>query len=260
MRRLSRLGRIEYPHRFATPARNAGLPNIERDALAFDGLVDHAYLTSVLTGIGTRYHVAIKLASAMDEATANGAPFVLQTFGNRAGGDTNRDRLYRAGASGSGHISGGLIAATGLDNYIASTASQTAGRKVLSIYRESGVNAQARMISASGVEWAASPATTEYREPEHICLGARHSTDAPGGYVDLRAPIQFISLVISATQISDAALLAWLLDDAGGAPAHITGIHTYAVASDAIGSSIAPRIGSVATTLVGVTSADLVPL
>lgn len=233
---------------------------IERHYLQFDGLADSAIAASAVTGIGTAYTFALSLQRPINGTTSNSAPFVAQIFGNAAGGDTNRDRLFRSGTTGSQLNSNGLIASTGASNYSASVASQADEAKVISIARNATSNAESRIIRASGTEWTASSAVVEYREPEHICIGARHSATSPGGFRDLFGPVRLISAMIITGSATDAELQNWVLNRDARA-VFGTRLWGYWAASTISGSTLPNLVpGKPDMTLYGPTAADLVAL
>jgi hypothetical protein len=232
----------------------------EMHYLQFDGITDSGIAASAVTGIGSEFVFAISVQRPINGTTATTAPFIAQLFGNAAGGDTNRDRMYRGGSTGTSHISNGLVASTGASNYSANVASQSDEAKILSIYRNGTNNAVARIIRASGLEWSASPAVVEYREPEHICIGARHAAVAPGGFRDLYGPVRMISAVLIQGSATDVELQNWLLNRDART---VFGVRLwgYWVASTINGSTIPNQIvGKPDMTMYGLTSADLVAL
>lgn len=246
--------------RLSRKALALGNGGVERHYLQFDGLADSAIAPSAVTGIGTEFTFAVSLQRPINGTTSNSAPFVAQLFGNAAGGDTNRDRLYRSGSTGSGLISNGLKAADGLTNYSTSTASQVDEAKIHSIARNGTGNAESRIIKSSGVEWTASTAVVEYREPEHICIGARHSATSPGGYRDLFGPVRLISAMIITGSATDADLKSWLLNRDARA-VFGSRLWGYWTASTITGSTLPNLVvGKPDMTLYGPVVGDLVAL
>lgn len=227
---------------------------IERHYLQFDGLVDYAVADAVFGGISGDYTIAIKVASRNTSGTPN-----FETL-FAAGSDTGHSngKLLRDTAYGKATIT--FAGANEAGSVVYSVAPGSVGdvnERVVAVKRlvAGGGSAQVRVVKASGVEITGSDATAVLEIPHALAVGTRVNGDtlAPGSYY---GDVKFIGLVLASVEVPDAELTAWLNDDT--AIGNITGIDHYWCASDINGTEIPARIGTVALSLSGPTSSDLV--
>lgn len=225
----------------------------ERHYLQFDGVGDIAIADAVFGGIGSVYTIAVKADGRM--TTAGGV--YMSTGGPGAAALASYDRIYTPAGSAISFASfepatAGSVAST-------NPADTTAGRLVASwcVSTAGGATAHGRLVVGGAVVGTGDQVQNgPQTKPDHVTVGARVRDDltTKSNYGDLK----FISAVLVDGNIPDAELIAWLAaDDAEGV---VSDIDHYWSASDLSGSTIAARVGSVALTVSGPTTSDLVAL
>lgn len=229
----------------------------ERHYLQFDGVGDYAVADAVFGGISGDYTIAIKVKTPVSAGAAGSVWRYLTTGGAglSATAQATYDRIYRTATQKA--AAGGLVPSTGSVNFSAPTSSELATETtVLALKRTAAGSAKLRVVNSGGVVHTGDVAATMYK-PDHICVAAAVS-DSLVPQATTYASAQVMSVLLASAEVPDAELIAWLAADT--AVGNLSSIDHYWAASDLSGSTIPARVGTVALTVSGPTTSDLVAL
>lgn len=230
--------------------------------LQFDGVGDYAVADAVFGGISGDYTVAIKVASPVSFGGAGAGTTwrYLSTGGPgiNAAAQSDYDRIRRSATLKA--RAGGVVPSSGATNYSPTASGELAAEKTVLAVRRTAASGsdgvQFRCVNSGGVVYSVDAWATMYK-PDHLCIGAAVD-DTLSTVASTFGNVSAIGVLLASAIVSDDELIAWLAsDDAEGVVSNID--HYWAV-SDLTGSTIPARVGTVALTVSGPTTSDLVAL
>lgn len=243
---------------------------VERHYLPFDGVGDYASAIGAATGVlaagaAGRYCFIVKLKSADYGLGKRAGGLTDPTTGPPSNLDTGAlaAYIYSSGSTQYRHAAQTFSPAGANEGAFAYTYGTPDAPVVMAHAVATTPSVSARGIFARGgaVLAASTYAPTTARDPQHLAVGTTIRADlAPaGGY----GALQWVACALLNTFPDDSLIAAYSAGTCHDLMAiwKPEAVHGYWVASDASGTTVPARVGSVPLTLVGgLTSDDLVSL